>query len=144
MAILFKKSDFENTRHTIFIVNQTSGTDCTDTSLLKIIETKEKGIVIVAPSNSCNINHQVMVCFLKSAGSKIPTNLTFEGKNKEILFAGIGKVKLKEETLESELSEVEIEFSQYDKKIWEKIINVYEKKQSKLINFFNRTTLNEN
>lgn len=143
MGINFSKKDFENIKYTILLVNQTSGTDCKDIDVLKVVNIDERGVTLTAPFNSCNINHNVMVCFLPGLNPKIPKNLSFEGKNKEVFFSAIGKVKNKIESDDPDICEVELLFSQYDKKIWTKIVNEYKRKQVSIVDLFKKIGFHE-
>ena len=139
MPIKFKKSEFENIKYSLVFVNQTSGTECKDISLLNLLQISDKGINFIVPTNSCQVNHNLMVCLFKGLKPKIPKSLTFEGKNKEIIFSAIGKVRLKEIKEENQaLTEVYLESSQYDKKTWEMIIWELKDKQTSIRDLFRR------
>ena len=122
MSFSFNKDEFISSEYSFVLINQTSGIDFKEHEAMRILQLLDKAIMLKVPTNSCQVNHYVMVCIFRGKNPKIPNDLSLDAKSKEILFAGIGKVKGKEviET-ETEFSEIHLEFTQFDRSLWNKI-----------------------
>lgn len=138
MSLSFNRTDFENVFHSVIMVNQTSGTECKDIKILKVLSFSDTSIVLRAPFKSCSVNHHLMVCFLPGQKPKIPRFLSREAKDPEIVFSAIGKVSTKRELEDKSLCDINLAFSQYDKKQWGSIIGKYQAKQADIKELFNR------
>ncbi len=130
MAINFKKEDFEQLDYKYIMINQTSGTEYRNYNHIWIENFSDNGMTIVLPKASCNLGHNLMLMFLKGRKPRIPAKLSTDGMGKGIIYSLMGKVKTKrDKENNTNLSIVELQFSQFDKDGWNRFIGKYEEKQ---------------
>ena len=120
MPLKFNKSDFENLIFSNIFVNQTSGTECKDPNFIELIEVSKTGITLKVPKTLNNID-----------------------RNQDVLFSGIGKIKEKIITDKEKESEVKIEFSQFDKNHWKKIVSNLQNKQNSMMKLLDKIKVTE-
>ena len=139
MNIRFKSSDFEQVSYTYIFVNQTSGTDCKDSSQISAKEFDKDSIVLEVPTNSCAQGHSIMIVMFEGSNAKIPAKLPTNGSPiKGSALTAIGKIQKKEILDSKERSCITVKFNQYDVAEWKKIRKQYKDKQAKVVNIFQR------
>ena len=143
MALEFNKSDFENIIFSNIFVNQTSGTECKEPKKINLIEVSKVGITLRVPTKSCNVNHSLLVVFFEGDKPKIPKILANIEKNKDVVFSGIGKIKEKTVTENPDESEIKIEYSQFDKSRWGKIVLSLKTKQERMMELLDKMKVTE-
>lgn len=136
---MFKKSDFEQVYYSFIFVNQTSGTEFVEHKRIRIEEIWTNGIKLIVPTNTCNLNHSLMLLFFKGHNPKIPKKIPNEGIGKGIHFSAIGKITNKDICeLDNKYSIISLNFIQFDKYGWEDIIEEYSNKQEEINNTFKK------
>ncbi len=134
-----KKSDFEATGHKIVMVNDTSSTEISDPEKIKIIEFKAKGCVLRLPINSCAQGHMLTLFILdKKSSLKITGTISKRRVAKAItVICKVNKLQ-KEGTKKDSQAVIEVEFVEYLKKEWVKVIKTYADQQNRISQLFEK------
>jgi len=135
MTINFRSSDFQELEYTYVFVNQTSGTDCIRPNDIKTQTFSHDGMTLRVPTNSCNINHLLMLLITEGKRTKYPKKIPLDGDIKNIFFNGIGKILSKDEDLnDNTFSYIRLKFTQFDQDDWDVFTEQYKTKQDELDN----------
>ncbi|MBT4790741.1 MAG: hypothetical protein HON90_04155 [Halobacteriovoraceae bacterium] len=144
MGITFRRSDFEQVYFSFIFVNQTSGIECKNYKKIKVEEFLDDGIIMVVPTNSCNVRHNLMVLVFKGSKPRLPKIIPAEGRGKGIRFSAIGKVENKEiNEKDTTLSSIKLKFVQFDKFGWQDFVDIYREKQEEITSTFIKLKINE-
>jgi hypothetical protein len=144
MSLCFNKSDFQQIQYSYIFVNQTSGTEFRNYKEIKVEELFEKGLVLIVPTSSCNISHNLLLMMFKGRKVKVPKRLPADGQGKGIYYSAIGKIQSK--TLcekDEKYSIIKLSFVQYDKYRWDDILVEYKEKQKEISNLMKSMQINE-
>ncbi len=132
LASLIKVTDLELMKHLIVLRNDMSGLAVIDEDAIRILEFREKGIVIITPENICAEKHKVTLAFVSLPIKKKVTTFAAAVKFKDA-FEVIGKVVevTKSPEFKGQVT-LSIEFTQYNIKDWKALIVAYIERQNSI------------
>ncbi|WP_127716239.1 hypothetical protein [Halobacteriovorax sp. HLS] len=130
LSKLIKLEDFELTKHSLLLKNDTSGTSIHELEKINIDSIDEEFINITLPLRSLGENHNVTLYIYENPISKEDLS-KISSKNYKSAIEFIGKVSALE--ADDEYQYASIELTQYDKFLWKKVCEKYDKAQERVM-----------
>lgn len=129
IASYIDMEDLEKTNHRIILKNETSGTEFLNYEEIKILEFGLKSLLLEMPPNQCGENHQLDL-YIMRAPVKHSIKKFSDAKREKDSLQVIGKVKrITRPDNKKENWIVSIDLTQFDGYGWNKIIEMYIRKQ---------------
>lgn len=126
-----KPKNFSRCEHYIYLRNETSSTSFAIPEKIKIIELLEKGLTLELPKNICQAGHNLTLFFVPNTKRDYKIKVPTLGHIKEAEFEIIGKIeKISAIENESEFISAHISFTQYNVKMWKKLLQKHSDNQN--------------
>ncbi len=137
LSNLIKSEHFKCLSLQVVFHNDTSETDCLESTQCKIFEIKEDQMVIAVPKMSCNIGHYLTIYILNSPA---PVKLLKLDKEKMLkksaMFSGrVDSVELSQNEYQNLIT---VQLLQYDSYRWPRIIDMIRSMQEKISELVHR------
>ncbi|MCK5883531.1 MAG: hypothetical protein KAG61_07565 [Bacteriovoracaceae bacterium] len=123
------REDLKKFVHYILFENNTSGTSVLDTQQISLMELGEEGVVLRAPTKSCQQKHNLtLYLYFMPLELKIKSSRDLKSKKNKHLSV-IGIVKDKELVEGEDYCYIKVDFTQFDEYQWEQFLMLYEERQ---------------
>lgn len=127
---ILKASDFKNFDYSVLISNTTTNTDLLDSSLVRILEISERGLVLKTPKGICSDGHMLMLFVFPG---KNEVKMPMAPKNKKIdgMFSITAKVQ-KSTPDGGRFFRVGVEFYQFQTDEWQQFLDCFKNQQKRI------------